>query len=397
MKKHYFYIVGITTLLAGGAAFLLEPTGWLGFMCVAFLLSFALMYNAMHNILNISHRKQLFDLPDHRRIHKTPTSRLGGFAFAPIVICSVILVMTLHETTTPGNDISVEKFTIWICALTFIHMTGTIDDLIGIRNTVKLFSQIIASILVIYSGFWINDLHGLFGIHALPAVVGMPLTVLFMVFVINAFNLIDGMDGLAASLGILVFTVYSVYSYFEGLFFFSAISFSILGVLASFFHANMWGYGAKRHKLFMGDTGSQTIGLIAGILCIGLAVNSGTALAASDLALVLSPLLVPAFDVLHVVLFRLVDGRSPFNPDMTHIHHRLLKSGLDQHRSILLILFISVIFILLNLLLAPYINITLILLLDLVVWCFFNGVVLRFIPRKAVKAHKGRQLEQKSC
>ncbi len=355
------------------------------------------MYNATRNILNISYRKQLFDLPDKRRIHKTPTSRLGGFAFAPIVICSVILVMTLHETTTPGNDISVEKFTIWICALTFIHMTGTIDDLIGIRNTVKLLSQVIASVLVIYSGFWIHDLHGLFGIHTLPAVLGMPLTMLFLVFIINAFNLIDGMDGLAASMGILAFTVYSVYSYFEGLFFFAAISFSILGVLTAFFHTNMWGYGAKRHKLFMGDTGSQTIGLITGILCIGLAMNSGTTLAASDLALVLSPLLVPAFDVLHVVLFRLLDGRSPFNPDMTHIHHRLLKSGLDPHRSILFILFISAIFMLLNLLLAPYINITFILLLDLGIWCFFNGVVLRLLPRKAAKIPKGQQLEQKSC
>ncbi len=375
----------------------MEPTGWLGYVCVAFLLSFVLMYNATRNILNISYRKQLFDLPGKRRIHKTPTSRLGGFAFAPIVICSVILVMSLHETTTPGNDISVEKFTIWICALIFIHMTGTIDDLIGIRSFIKLLSQIIASVMVVYSGFWINDLYGLFGIHALPAVVGMPLTVLFMVLIINAFNLIDGMDGLAASLGMLAFTVYGVYSYFEGLFFFAVISFSILGVLVSFFHTNMWGYGSKRHKLFMGDAGSQTIGLITGILFIGLVMNSRAALAPSDLALLLSPLLLPAFDVLHVMLFRLINGRSPFHPDMTHIHHRLLKSGLDPYRSILFILSVSVIFLLLNLLLAPYLNVTQILLIDLGIWCFCNGMVLRFIPRKAARRQKGRQLEQKSC
>ena len=356
------------------------------------------MDNATRNILNISYRKQLFDLPDKRRVHKTPTSRLGGFAFAPIVICSVILVMSLHETTMPGNDISVERFTIWICALIFIHMTGTIDDLVGIRNIVKLLSQIIASVMVVYSGFWINDLYGLFGIHALPAVVGMPLTVLFLAFIINAINLIDGIDGLAASMGMLAFIVYGVYSYFEGLFFFSVISFSILGILTSFFHTNMWGYVAKRHKLFMGDTGSQTIGLIIGILFIGLAMNySGTALAASDLALVLSPLLLPAFDTLHVMLFRLINGHSPFHPDMTHIHHRLLKSGLDPHRSILFILFISVIFLALNLLLAPYMNVTLILLMDLGIWCFCNGMVLRFITRKAAKRHEGQHLEQKSC
>ncbi len=397
MKRYYFYIVSIVVILAGVAAFLMEPTGWLGYVCVAFLLSFVLMYNATRNILNISYRKQLFDLPGKRRIHKTPTSRLGGFAFAPIVICSVILVMSLHETTTPGNDISVEKFTIWICALIFIHMTGTIDDLIGIRSLIKLLSQIIASVMVVYSGFWINDLYGLFGIHALPAVVGMPLTVLFMVLIINAFNLIDGMDGLAASLGMLAFTVYGVYSYFEGLFFFAVISFSILGVLVSFFHTNMWGYGSKRHKLFMGDAGSQTIGLITGILFIGLVMNSRAALAPSDLALLLSPLLLPAFDVLHVMLFRLINGRSPFHPDMTHIHHRLLKSGLDPYRSILFILSVSVIFLLLNLLLAPYLNVTQILLIDLGIWCFCNGMVLRFIPRKAARRQKGRQLEQKSC
>ncbi len=373
MKK--FYIVIIAALAAAVAAGFLEETGWLSALCFAFAIAFTMMHYAVRSILAVSYRKKLYDLPGKRRVHQTPTPRLGGLAFAPILCCSVILTLSLHVLIAPGHHPPIANCMTWICALIFIHMTGTIDDLIGVRYAVKFSAQIIASLLVVYAGFWINDLYGLFGIHALPAAVGIPLTVLFLIFIVNALNLIDGMDGLAAGLCILTLGVYGVRCFVAGQYFFAVIALAALGVLIPFFYTNVWGMGSRRRKLFMGDTGSQTLGLVIGVLAVGQLMNAGTAPLEQNFILVLSPLLVPAFDVMHVVVFRLIRGRHPFLPDMTHIHHRLLRGGYNARQAVISILCLAAVLVSVNLLLAPYLNVTLILLLDALLWCVLNGVV----------------------
>jgi UDP-N-acetylmuramyl pentapeptide phosphotransferase/UDP-N-acetylglucosamine-1-phosphate transferase len=125
----------------------------------------------------------------------------------------------------------------------------------------------------------------------------------------------------------------------------------------------------------MGDTGSQTLGLVVGVLALGQMMNNGTGVATSDFILVFSPLLIPALDVMHVALFRLIGGRHPFHPDMTHIHHRLMRRGFNSRQVLVFILCMAVVFTLANMMLAPYMNVTLIFLLDVVIWCAFNSRV----------------------
>ncbi len=371
-------------VLAGVAAWLFEPTGRMASVCVAMLLSVTLMRYAMRSILAVSYRRNLYDQPGKRRIHTTPTPRLGGLAFAPIICCSVILALSFHSFAAPAHHPAVPNCLTWVCALIFIHSTGAIDDLIGVRYSVKFAAQIIAAVLVAASGFWINDLHGLFGIHALHPAVGMPLTVLFIVGVINALNLIDGLNGLAAGLCIMALAVYGVLSYAKGDLFFALIAFSGIGVLAPFFYTNVRGLGTRRHKLFMGDTGSQTMGLVISALAVSLIMNTGTELVKQNFVLVLSPLLVPVFDVIHVVVFRLAKRKNTFYPDMTHIHHRLLGQGLNSRRVVALILGMAAVFTLMNALLAPWVNLTLIFILDAVIWCAFNSIIWKLKKRKAV-------------
>jgi UDP-N-acetylmuramyl pentapeptide phosphotransferase/UDP-N-acetylglucosamine-1-phosphate transferase len=312
-------------------------------------------------------------MPDGRRIHKTPTPRLGGLAFAPILCCTVILTLALHAAVSPASHTPVANCMTWVCALIFIHMTGTIDDLTGVRYNMKFAAQIVASLLVVAAGFWINDLYGIFGIHALPAAVGIPLTVLLLTFIINAFNLIDGMDGLASGLGILTLGIYGARSFVTGQYLFAVIAVAALGTLIPFFYTNVWGFGRRRRKLFMGDTGSQTLGLVVGVLAVGQMMNTGTELVTKDLVLILSPLLIPAFDVIHVMLFRMLKGSHPFHPDMTHIHHRLLHRGMNTGQALVSIMFTTIIYILINTLLASHLNINLILVMDVAIWCMFNN------------------------
>lgn len=379
-----FHIVIIAALLAAAvAARWLEPTGWLATGLAALAMSFAMMYYAAKNIIAISYRKKLYDLPGGRRIHTTPTPRLGGLAFAPIIFCTTILALALHEFLSPEyHHPVIFDCLMWISALIIIHMIGVIDDLIGVRYYVKLIAQIIAALLVVASGFWINDLGGLFGVNALSPWVGMPLTVLFIVGIINAFNLIDGMDGLAAGICIMAFAVYGVYCHLTGRHFLSLVAFSALGTLLPFFYSNVHGFGKRRHKLFMGDTGSQTLGMTASVLAVGQMVNNGTVLAPEVFILALSPLVVPVFDVAHVVLFRMLRGNHPFHPDTTHIHHRLIGLGLDQRQALLVILFLAALYVAVNLLLVHCVSVTWILIIDIALWCALNGVMFRLARRR---------------
>lgn len=382
MKR--IYIIDGAVGAIGVAAWFLEPTGWLACACAAFLLSITLMFSATRNILAVSYRKKLYDMPGGRRVHKTPIPRLGGLAFAPIVCCSVILAMSLHHLIAPPNDVS-SSCLIWLCSLIFIHMTGVIDDMIGVHSILKLSVQIIAGALVVSSGFWIDSLHGLLGIHSLPSAVGMPVTVVFIVYVINAINLIDGIDGLAAGLSAIALAVYGALGFVTGLYLFSIIAFATLGTIVPFLYANVRGLGSRRHKLFMGDTGSQTLGLVISILAIGLITGAGIELPErQNFVLVLSPLLAPLFDVVHVVVVRLKKRSSPFRPDMSHIHHRLFQKGFNPRQALLLILALAVVYTAVNMMLAPHMNMTLIFAFDVALWCLFNSKILQLKtdPRK---------------
>ena len=86
------------------------------------------------------------------------------------------------------------------CGLTLLFLAGVKDDLVGLRYKAKFLVQVIAACVIPLSGLWINNFYGLFGIGAIPAWLGVPLTVLVTVFVTNAINLIDGIDGLASGL-----------------------------------------------------------------------------------------------------------------------------------------------------------------------------------------------------
>ena len=124
----------------------------------------------------------------------------------------------------------------------------------------------------------------------------------------------------------------------------------------------------------MGDTGSLTIGMIICFLSFKLAmmpVCAGTNVP-NPLMLAFSPLLIPCLDVLRVYMGRVRRKKNPFLPDKTHIHHKLLAIGLSQHAAMITILTASILFTLCNILLSHYLNITFVLLADILAWTLIN-------------------------
>ena len=166
------------------------------------------------------------------------------------------------------------QFLLLMIGLLILSMVGVIDDLIRIDYRRKFVAQIVASLFLPLSGLWINDLYGLLGITTLSPWIGMPLTVFVAVFIINAGNLIDGIDGLCSGLvgmGALVFGFLFIYN---GAWLHAVFAFITAGVLCPFFYYNVFGKSKGRQRIFMGDTGSLTLGLSMAFLAISYAMNN---------------------------------------------------------------------------------------------------------------------------
>lgn len=221
---------------------------------------------------------------------------------------------------------------------------------------------------------WINDLYGLLGIYAIPNWIGIPFTILTIVFITNAINLIDGIDGLASGLSSVALLVFGLLFIEKGLWMYSMLAFSTLGVLVPFFYYNVFGNAERARKIFMGDTGSLTLGYILSFLAIKYSQNNPEVISNTKgtFLIAFSTLIIPAFDVIRVVMVRLRNGKSPFEPDKNHIHHKFLAMGFTPRKAMIIIILISCAFSVVNILLIPWVNNTVILIGDIVAWIALN-------------------------
>lgn len=252
---------------------------------------------------------------------------------------------------------------------------GMADDLIGVRYRAKFVVQILCALMLVAGGIFIQDLHGLLWINELPIWIGIPLTILIVVIIINAMNLIDGIDGLASSLSGIAALFYGFVFFKYGYYFYAMLSYATFGVLLPFFWYNVFGNAEKQKKIFMGDTGSLTIGIILSFLsikllsCVPVASDHATP---NPLVLAFVPLAVPCLDVIRVYFHRIRHKSNPFLPDKNHIHHKLLALGMSQWAAMLTIVSFSVFLILSNLAASLYLNINVIILLDIALWTALN-------------------------
>ena len=341
------------------------------FIILAFVISASIARLIIPRILLISLRKKLFDMPSERKVHKRAIPRLGGVSFFPTILLSSCGVFALRILM--GYDVPVLRAVyllpecmFLVCGMTLLYLTGIADDLVGVRYRQKFVIQIICA------SFF--PLAGLCGLYALPAWIGMPFTVLLVVFVTNAINLIDGIDGLASGLSSVALLVFGFLFMQKELWTYSMLAFATFGVLVPFFYYNVFGSAERARKIFMGDTGSLTLGYVLSFLAIKYSQYNPDVTPYTESAFVIafSTLIVPAFDVIRVVMVRVRSGKSPFEPDKNHIHHKFLAMGFTPRKAMITILLISCAFSAVNILLVPVIDNTVMLLADIAVWVGLN-------------------------
>ena len=289
-------------------------------------LSFLITFFAIPVIIQVARQKKMFDEPDERKVHKMVIPTLGGLGiFAGFILATLL-----------GVPVGSPELQYFVAAAIVIFFLGIKDDILVLSAAKKFIGQLIAAgIIIKFGGVQLTHMHGFLGIGPIPHLASIVFTLFTVIVITNSFNLIDGVDGLAGSLGLLTALVFGSYFFYVGQLMYAVMAFSLAGSLIGFLI-----YNFSPAKIFMGDTGSLLIGLLNSIMVIKFINIAGSP--ATKLSFEAAPaigfaiLIVPLFDTLRVFSLRILDRRSPFSPDRTHVHHFLLDLGFS-HRMVTLL------------------------------------------------------------
>lgn len=286
------------------------------FDLLGFLTAFVASFIMIPFLIRILKRFSIYDIPALRKEHSLPVPTMGGVAIVTGLLISAFLWLPFfHEASQTCLFFSVVS----LCFL------GMLDDIKDLSARSKLLVQTALAVMIAVSGTRIHSLNGLFGIHDLPASAQYVFTILIIIGVTNAFNLIDGVDGLAGSIGFMSLITIGIFLSWAGESIMAMIAFAFAGGLLAFLYFNL-----NPAKIFMGDTGSLTLGFVIatlGIRLMQINVSSLPKVSSYAPVFILGLVLIPVFDAIRVFCIRIWKGRSPFDADKTHLHHLLRKAG----------------------------------------------------------------------
>lgn len=364
---------------------------YLFLIIIAFLASVACGLAFIPLTLNFCKQKGLYDIPDSRKVHKNAIPRLGGISFLPSMLIASIVALIVYNQSCDCEQVTVNSWTIaFLVSLLLIYGIGTIDDIVGLGAKSKFAVQIIAASILPFFNLYINNLYGFFGIYEIPFWLGSTLTVFIIVFVCNAINLIDGIDGLSAGISLVALTGFLICYLHEGIFTYSILIAGLIGILVPFLYFNILGDPAKNRKIFMGDSGSLTLGFILGFLFVKFTMDNPNVkhFNLESMMLAYTLLIIPTFDVVRVSLVRLSHKAHIFKADRNHIHHKLMRTGMSQHYVLVFIMAMTLGFIFVNLSLWHIFNISMtnIFVIDIIIWIMANWWINKVI------VYKGQQV-----
>jgi UDP-GlcNAc:undecaprenyl-phosphate GlcNAc-1-phosphate transferase len=273
-----------------------------------------------------------------RDVHLEPTPRWGGLAMWLSMALTLVIVNYLPLV---HKSFGSEATGIFLSG-TFILLLGLLDDRFDLDPITKFASQALAAGILLIYGVQILWLP-INGITTLPTNIGQLLTILFVMVVINAINFVDGLDGLATGIVMICAASFFAFSYLlaviNGLNRAGApslITAVVIGLCLGFLPHNF-----HPAQIFMGDSGAMFLGLMVSASAITLTGQvDASAITEENGSSALLPLLlpftvlaIPLLDFAMAILRRVKAGRSPFAADREHLHHRIMRFGLTQQRT----------------------------------------------------------------
>lgn len=270
------------------------------------------------------------DRPNARKVHTRVMPRMGGIAIAAALFATLLLGIQLESRIVASLlscvQLEHQAMQAFLLGALVVVVVGTLDDTIGIRPWLKFAGEILAALVFIeVGGFSLTSFGNLLGFGEIrTGWLAVPLTIFCMVGLMNALNLSDGLDGLAGGISFIVVLFLATLAHGAQAQIWTILSLALLGVLLGFLRHNH-----HPASLFMGDSGSLLLGYSLGAITVGLtmSIDGSRPIKPITLAVILA---LPIVDTVYVMGRRLLTGRNPFQPDKTHLHHRLLAMGLYQ-------------------------------------------------------------------
>ena len=302
----------------------------LALMCGA-VASIGSVYWIFPKVLKVAKLKELVDNPNARKLQKAPVPVLGGIA----VYFGLLLGTLIFAALCPSKGVLGGNVCVFLATCVMLYV-GSLDDVVGLTPRSRIGIEVVAILGLIFgSGMCVDSLHGLWGIYDFSWWVAVPLTVFAGVGVINAYNMIDGVNGLSSGLCIMSSAVLSVMFWKRGDYPDCALALSFCFSLIPFLLHNVFG---KTSKMFIGDAGTMTMGMLVTWFIIRVLSSNNVMVALPKdsnldmglVAMMVAIASVPLADTLRVMFTRVKNGRSPFSPDKSHLHHKFIATGVSH-------------------------------------------------------------------
>ena len=315
--------------------------------CFGFLAALLLGYFFTYLMIYISKKINILDRPnEERKIHKEPMPLLGGWGIYLSFLSVCLFFLIFFPSVLLNKGISILEIFGFLFAGLVLMIFGTIDDKYNLSAKIQFLVIIVVCLFVVLSGISISLVtrpgggvinlnlglrQTIFGVDFY--IIGSAITFLWLIFMTNVTKLLDGLDGLASGvtgIGMIILFIVSLFwdkansanSVFIIVFLGSILGFLIL----NFYPA----------KIFLGNGGSNLLGLYLGIFSI----ISGAKIATAFLVMG-----APFIDMIWVIIQRLKRGESPFrHADRKHLHFKLLNIGFSKSQAVLILYFISFLF-----------------------------------------------------
>ena len=283
-----------------------------------FFLSFIFLYR-------FSFFVKLIDFPNSRKIHHKPIPLIGGL----LIAFSLLSYIFFFNQNIFYNIVFYPSL--------IIVIIGLIDDFLNINYIYRFLVQFFVSSIIIFSGFYIKGIgdYGYFNADNLY-IIGIILTYLSILAITNAINFSDGIDGLSSSLIFNSIITLFVFTFISGTYHtdFFLIIFAIILFIFIFFNLGIF----NRYKIFLGDSGSTLIGFLFGWILIYYASPVNNFI---HPVLAIWCITLPLYDLSNVIINRISNNKNPFKPDMSHMHHLLLKLLKSQTKTLFLLICFS--------------------------------------------------------
>lgn len=271
---------------------------------------------------------------------------IGGITFYIIFLLSLASYSILFE---PNQDSFQLGFVglLLSCGAGFI--IGLADDAYNTRPWLKFGIQLLCGVILILTGISINIFSNELANYAL--------TLFWVVGIMNSINMLDNMDGITAtvSIGIIGNTIYRIIHNGDITNVHLLVLIGVFASLVAFLRFN-W----NPSKMYMGDTGSQFLGVFLAAMGIIYFWNdpysTGNIATGKLIAATAMTFMLPILDTTVVVVNRISSGRSPFVGGKDHTTHSLALLGLSDRQVALVFVSLATISIGLNVVIEEFLG-----------------------------------------